>query len=205
MIGSGTYNAWVISSNVAGVFPPGYLYVTILPIEQFFDMINRFNPGDSNVRSFTFTDNAQNYTFYYKNNIQPHYCTILSNQYVFFDSFDSGFDTTLQGSKTMCYGQVVPAFSLTDSFVPVMDDNQFPLLINEAKALAFYELKQMPHAKAEQEIKRQWSAVQKNKSLVNRPTYFDELADFGRQPNTGGYSGVGRPRLRGWGQGGYGS
>jgi hypothetical protein len=122
---------------------------------------------------------------------------VLSNQFVFFDSFDSGFDTTLQSSKTLAYGQIFQPFLLTDNAIPNIDDNQFPLLINEATALAFYELKQQPHAKAEQEIKRQWSSVQKNKSLVNRPTYFDELANFGRQAHTGGYSGRPRPAIRG--------
>jgi hypothetical protein len=86
----------------------------------------------------------------------------------------------------MCFGQVVPSFLLQDSFIPDLDAQQFPLLINEAKTLAFFELKQQPHQLAMQEVKRQWSTVQKNKSINNRPTYFNELADFGRRSWTGG-------------------
>jgi hypothetical protein len=164
---------------------PGYQYVTMLPFNQFLEMVNKFDLSDTTVDSFVFSDTSNkfpgNFTFYYKNDKQPTYCCILSNFYVIFDSFDLTQDDTLQGSKTMCFGQVVPAFQMVDGFIPDLDSQQFPLLLNEAKALAFYELKQQPHAKAEQEIKRQWSTVQKNKSLNNKPDYFDQLPDFGRK------------------------
>lgn len=167
---------------------PGYQYVTILPIEQFIDMVNHFNPDDTNVDTFTFTDAANlfpgNFSFYYKNNVQPLYCTVIGNKYVIFDAFDNTQDDTLQTSKTMCFGQVAPAFQMVDSFIPRLDDKEFPLLLNEAKALAFYELKQVPHQKAEQEIKRQWSSVSKNKSVDNKPSYFNQLPDYGRGANT---------------------
>lgn len=168
---------------------PGFQYVTVLPIDQFLDMINRFNPEDDDVESFVFTESGRNFTFYYKNDHQPQYCTVISNNYVIFDMFDNTQDSTLQASKTLCWGQTVPVFSLTDSFIPELDDQQFPLLLNEAKSLAFYELKQQPHMKADQEIKRQWSSVQKNKAVSDKPTAFQQLPDFGRVPRTGGFSG----------------
>lgn len=168
---------------------PTYKYVTILPLEQFLNMINGFNAVDTNVGSFAFTETGSTFTFYYRKDRQPNYCTVLSNLYIVFDTFNNTQDSTLEASKTLCYGQYIAPFLMTDTFIPDLKDNQFPLLVNEAKALAFYELKQQPHAKAEQEVKRQWVAVQKNKSVVNRPTYFDELANFGRTPNTGGYGG----------------
>lgn len=181
---------WVkyFNSDTTPDVTPGYLYVTALPMDQFLDMVNRFNPDEANVGSFTFTEGSYSFTFYYKNDRQPSYCTVIENKYVLFDSYDNTLDSTLQASKTLTYGQIVTPFVMTDTFVPDLDDNQFPLLVNEATALAFYELKQMPHVKAEQEIKRQWSVVQKNKSVSNKPSYFDQLADFGRIPRTGGYS-----------------
>lgn len=164
---------------------PGYQYVTMLPVKQFVDMVNGFNPDEEQVESFTFSDTSNNFpgdfTFYYRNDRQPKYCTILSNYYVIFDAFDIGVDSTLQASKTFCYGQVVPTFRMEDDFIPDLDSQQFPLLLNEAKSLAFYELKQTPHAKADQEIKRQWSTVQKNKSVALEPSYFNQLPNFGRK------------------------
>lgn len=170
--------------NPATIPAPGYKYVTILPIRQFVETINTFNPTDSNVVTYTFNNATNsfpaNFTFYCRNDGQPNYCAIISNYYVLFDRYDATQDNTLQSSKTMCFGQVAPSFSLDDNFIPDLDDKEFPLLLNEAKALAFYELKQMPHQKAEQEIKRQWSSIQKNKAEVNKPSYFDRLPDFGR-------------------------
>lgn len=166
---------------------PGYLYVTILPVQQFIDHVNRFNPEDDTVGTFTFTDAVNSfpgtYTFYYKNNAQPLYCTVISNKYVIFDSYDNTQENTLENSKSMCFGQVAPSFRMEDTFVPRIDETQFPLLLNEAKALAFYELKQMPHQKAEQEIKRQWSSLQKNKAV-------EKMSDLDKSPN------FGRPGMR---------
>lgn len=200
-VGSGTFNTWFISSNNTGATVPGYQYVTILPIKQFIDMVNTFNPGDSNVESFVFTNNVNEmpgtYTFYYKNDKQPQFCCILSNYNVIFDSFDNTQDSTLQSNKTMCWSRIMPEFDMLDSFIPSLDDEQFTLLLNEAKALAYFELKQSVHPKAEQEIKRGWSSIQKNKSIINRPTYFNALPDFGRH---GGMatSRASYFKLRGW-------
>jgi len=171
-------------------FPPGYLYVNILSNAEFIQMVNGFNPNDSNVASFTFSDTSNNFpgnfTFYYKNDRQPQNCTIISNLYVIFDSYDNTQDDTLQSSKTMAWGRIIPFWSNVDNFIPDLAEEQFQLLLNEAKALAFYELKQQPHQLALVETKRGWSAVQKNKAVTNRPTYFQELPDFGRRPGTFG-------------------
>jgi len=164
---------------------PGYEYVTILPVKQFIDMTNSFNPENSDVEQFTFTNNENGFpgtfTFYYKNSKQPQFCTILSNYFVIFDGYDATQDDTLQASKSMAYGLVTPTWRNEDDFVPNLDGEQVPLLLNEAKSLAFFEMKQMVHTKAEQEAKRQWSSVQRDKSKINRPTYFEELPNFGRK------------------------
>lgn len=178
-------NVDITSDGNSTVAPPGYNYINILPVTEFIEMINSFNPANDNVLSFTFTDGNNSlpgsYTFYYKNNKQPQFCTIIGNYYVIFDGYDASTDSTLQSSKTMGWGEIAPTWSDTDSFIPSLDDDQVPLLLNEAKSLAYFELKQSVHTKAEQEAKRQWSSVQKDKSIINRPTYFDQLPDFGRR------------------------
>ncbi len=200
--GSGTFSSWIITAISTGnIAVPGYKYVTILPVDQFIDRVNTFNPTEINVGSFQFDGNINgfpgSYTFYYKTDRQPSFCTILSNFVVIFDSFDNTQDSTLQASKTMCWARVFPKWIMTDSFIPNLDDEQFTLLLNEAKALAYFEIKQSVHPKAEQEIKRGWSTVQKNKAIINRPTYFNEFADYGRR---GGMvtSRASQFKLRGW-------
>jgi len=175
----------VQGSIVPPVASPVYKYVTLLPVQQFLDMVNDFNLNDSDVSSFNFVEGANNFNFYYRNDRQPQYATVIENFYFIFDSFDNTQDTTLQGSKTLCSGQTIPVFTMQDNFIPDLDDYQFPLLLSEAKSLAFFELKQMVHQKAEMENKRQWSQVQKNKSIDNKPSHFDQLPDFGRRAWSG--------------------
>lgn len=182
---------------------PGYEYVTILPISQFIEMVNSFNPNEPNVEEFTFADSVNGfpgtYKFYFKNDRQPSFCTILSNYNVIFDSYDNTQDSTLQASKTMGWGRIIPRFKMEDTFIPNLDDEQFTLLLNEAKALAYFELKQSIHPKAEQEIKRGWSSVQKNKAVSNKPSYFDQLANFGRRGLfNNGYASRSEFKSRGW-------
>jgi len=193
------------NSESTGSVAPGYLFIQILPVTSFINMVNSFNPSESNVESFTFSDTSNNFnnnfTFYYKNDRQPCYCTIISNKYVIFDSFDSTQDTTLQASKTMCYGRVIPRWQNVDTFIPDLAEEQLQLLMNEAKALAFFELMKQPHQLALQETKRGWSTVQKNKAVVNRPTPFNALPNFGRRSGVYyGTRGFGNGYSQGWSQ-----
>lgn len=155
---------------------PNYQLVDILPIDQFLGMVDRFDPDEADIGQY-FIDN---YKFYYKKDRYPSYCTILSDYYVIFDSFDISVDDTLQESKSQAYGRTAPAFTLADTFIPDLDDNQFPLLLNEAKSLAFLELKQVAHDKAEVEARRHWRTLQHSKHTV-KPNYFNEFPDFGRK------------------------
>jgi hypothetical protein len=188
-IGSGTFSSWVIQPSPINNSPPGYKYLDIVPVDYFLNITNRFDITQNNVLSYVFNQDNETYSFRYRNDHTPSLATVISNSFVLFDSYDSTQDITLQASKTLAYGQWVPNFTLSDSFVPQLDDQQFPLLLNEAKSLAFYELKQQTHLKADQEIQRQWAVTQKTKSKANKPGYFDQLSNYGRVPRTGGYGG----------------
>ncbi len=154
---------------------PEYSYVTIFPVQQFLERIHSFNPDETDVGSFS----LNNFLYYYKNNVKPTCCTILKDNYIIFDAYNNVVDTTLQTSKTLCYGQIIPTFTLEDSFIPDLDDTQFPLLLNEAKAIAFVELKQQQNPTVERESRRQWNHLQRGKSFFNSRA-FDALPNFGR-------------------------
>lgn len=184
----------VPNTNNTATAPPGYKWVNILAIDKFIDMVSRFDTTESNVLTFNLpitsvsTQAPSMYSFNYKNDRQPEYYCVISNYYIIFDSFDYTQDSTLQASKTLCYGWVMPEFLMEDTFIPNLDEQQFPLLLNEAKSLAFLELKQIAHPKAEKEVMRQLSSLQKLKFLANRPTPFEELPNFGRRIGLGGYA-----------------
>lgn len=174
-------NVDIISQGGSSSAAPQWKYVTILPIQQFMDYVNNYNPNDDTVETYVFETTGGIFNLQYKNNTTPRFCTILQNYYILFDSYDNTVDNTLQTSKTQCYGQGTVEWRMEDTFIPNLDENQFPLLLNEAKSLAFLELKQMSHPKAEQEAKRQWGTIQRTKSLADSPTSFQQLPDFGRR------------------------
>lgn len=188
--GSGTFSVWTIFNGSSLPVGPGYKEVKIVSVVDFLRMTNNFNPQDNDVATFELsvmnndTGQMQNFQFNYRDDVTPQHCCIIAEQYIVFDSYDNTQDSTLQSAKTMCMGWVYPQFSMTDSFIPSLQDQQVPLLINEAKSLAFYEIKNQPHQKSEVEVKRQIAAYQKFKAIADRPTYFDELPDYGRR---GGY------------------
>ena len=186
--GSGTFSSWTLNQLNAPSNAPGYRRVTVLHPYEFIKRQSSFNPTESDVRQYTFSELGNSFLINYKNSAQPQYCCFVSDQFVLFDSFDATQDSTLQGNKTLCWGWFIPDFILEDNFIPNLNDYQFPLLIAEAKELAFLELKQMAHPKAAQEARRQWSNLQKNKSVTNKPSYFHQLPNFGRTLYTGGYA-----------------
>ncbi len=152
-----------------------YTYVTILPIQQFLEMEHQLNTDESIVDTMVY----EGITHYFYNDRGPRYCTIIDDRYVVFDAYDSDVDTTLQKSKSLAYGRVVPTFTMANAFTPDLDEQQFPLLLNEAKSLAFLELKQITHEKAEQESRRQWRTLQSTKKM-DKPNPMDTFPNFGR-------------------------
>lgn len=185
--GSGTYSSWTLNQIGPNALSfPGYKSIEILSIEDFLRQTAQFNPTESDVQSFTLTvdqnttQSPNTFTFYYKNDKQPQWCCVISNYYIVFDSFDNTQDSTLQASKTRAFGWVYPTWTMSDSFIPNLDAQQFPLLFNDAKSLAFAEIKNQPHQKAEEEVARQVVSLQKWKAIANKPSYFDELPNFGR-------------------------
>ena len=185
--GSGTFTSWAIINASSLPVGPGYTEVKLLTVGEFLRMINSFDPADPNVGSYelpitqTNLGTTENFTIYYRNDSQPRFYCILSNYYVLFDSFDATQDSILQPSKTEVWGWVIPQWSMTDSFVPYLDDQQFPLFLADAKLLAFEELKQMPHKAASDEVMRQLVSLQKWKAISGKLNYFDELPNYGRR------------------------
>jgi hypothetical protein len=186
-VGTGTYANWQISQS-GSFFGPIYKEITILPVEDFIVMVNSLGPdiqGDTNSFQFSTTENAtglpMSFKFYFKNDKQPEYCCIIGNQHLIFDSYDNTQDSTLQSSKTMAFGWVYPPLVMQDNAYPPIEDQVFPLFLASAKVLAFEELKRTSHKTATEEEGRQVVSLQKYKAIANKPSYFDQLPNFGRR------------------------
>jgi hypothetical protein len=154
--------------------------------EEFVERMFELNSTDPNVITFTLDVNlpssgTSSLTILARNDQHPQYFTSFDDGTIVFDSYDASIDNTLQKSKTQCYGLLGNPWSETDNFIPNLAETKFPILINEAKMLAFAELKQSAHQEAAKRANRAWIASQKNASAipgVQRAT--DKLPNYGR-------------------------
>ena len=86
----------------------------------------------------------------------PEYWTSFDDTYIVMDSYKSTVDSTLQSSKTRAWAKKTPEFNrFDDDYVPEIDSNLFPLLLNESKSVAMAVLGNGPNAKIDQAARRQ--------------------------------------------------
>lgn len=115
--------------------------------EEFLEITDRRNTDDAVVLIIQ-DDTGVDINLY--TNTAPQYFTSFNDETLVFDSYDSSIESTLQASKTQCFGKRSVVFQMSNSFVPDMPVQMFSYLLNEAKSVAFLTLKQMPNSKAEQ-------------------------------------------------------
>lgn len=157
-----------------------YQPVEYMPFDQFMEMTNSLRDSD-NVGQLTFTNvDGESFEYIYRNDKMPEYYTTWNDNTILFDSYDSSIDTTLQKSKTRCYGSLYSQWTMSNSFIPDLDPTQFSYYINRAKARAFTEMKQTANQEAAAEARRQKVITQKRKTTVKGLTSFDRSAHYGR-------------------------
>lgn len=178
---------WIKYNNATLTEPDvAFKNVTFQPLDVFLDRMYLLTESETNVVAFNHTVSGSTLTFLYTNDAHPLWFTTPDDNTLIFDSYLASVDTTLQSTKSLAYGRVKQPFTLSDSFVPFPDTETSALLLNEAKALAFAELKQMPHAKAEQTARRLLVHGQKSKRAVNNDrSELDRLPNFGRKSTYG--------------------
>lgn len=108
----------------------------------------------------------------------PQYYTSFDDEYIVFDSVDTNIDTTLVGSKTQAYGKKHPSFIMSDEFIPNLPVQAFSLLLAESKASCFFDLRQTPNGKAEQQASTQRRRQSQEKWRTNGGIKYP---DYGRR------------------------
>ena len=159
-----------------------YTIMTYLEPDAFVSRMADLNEGDADVETFTHVVDTSTMTFTINNDRSPQYYTSFNDKEIFFDSYDADVDTTLQKIKTQCYGEKLFQFSMVDSFIPPLTDEQQNLLLNEAISLAWVELKQAPNPKAENVVRKQWIRQQHtSQTIPAKITPLDRAPNFGRK------------------------
>lgn len=158
-----------------------YELITFQSMEEFLNNMDMMDQDATNVGSTTLTNGTSSSTFMYWTDRAPKYCTSYDDFTIVFDAYDKTVDNTLQSSKSRAYCKLIIPFSMVDTFTPSLDEPQFQLLLNEAKSLAWAELRQSAHPKAEQNAKRGWTELNKTKFAAGKVSDFDQIPDFGRR------------------------
>jgi len=115
-----------------------------------------------------------------RNDKFPQYYTSFDDEYLVFDSYLATTETFLTSSRSTIWANYEPVFTLSDSFVPDLDSNLFPLLLAEAKSLAFVNNAQASNPKIEQIAKRHQSFKQGRKHRLEAAER-NGWVDFGRR------------------------
>lgn len=148
--------------------PMSYLYP-----DEYLVASSQMNTDSSNVTSVT--DPTGIVTNCY-NDRAPRRFTSLDDSYLIFDGFDSSIGATLVGSKSQASLYILPEWvEGDDDFIPELPAEAFPLLLAEAKNMAFFELRQMVHEKSEMVAQRHNNLMSQRGrsggSLIRFPNY----------------------------------
>lgn len=156
-------------------------YVFPMNREKFFDRMNALDETDTDIYQFEYLVGSESFDVRGYKTKNPTYYTTVNDRTLIFDTFDASVGQTLQGDRTFGYGLIAPVFTRSNTFEFPLDQRQFTLLFNEAKAQCFVELKQVENAKAERRARRAWNYSQKKKGSTHASApYYDFTPNYGK-------------------------
>lgn len=155
--------------------------VKFMELSEFLERMYALNEDNDEIETCELTDAGSSIDLLYYNDRFPTYYTTYNDSTLIFDAYNLEEESNLVANKSLAYGRVLPTFTLDDDFTPDLDAPQFVLLVNEAKALAFQELKQIEHRKAEGNARRHRIRAQKSRRAVSTTNEFDRLPNYARR------------------------
>lgn len=140
--------------------------------QLFLDTVLQYDTTETNVSSMELTSqNTSNITFKFYNDRDPEFYTVIEDEHIITNAFDSAVDTFLTKAKSIVFGKWTNEVTLADATTFPLDKNAERLLLNEAKAQAFLELKQMENPKANLRARRLFVQTQYKKDRGPVPTF----------------------------------
>ena len=140
---------------------PAYHDLEFMEPHDFIKYVNRNVAGTDTIAT---TDPVSGFQYHIPKLVAPRWYTVFNDLYVAVDAINTGVDATqVLGTKTLCMMQTVPSWTMSDSFVPALDDNMFPLLLAEAKSTCFVNLKQQANPKIDKQARTQGVRLQNSK------------------------------------------
>jgi len=177
---SNALDVLTLQYNTNTVADPTWYPLEYKPLEEFIPIIASNDTSDTSVGTMTSSINGGIFTFKYRKDRAPLFYTSADDRTIIFDSYDSDVDSTLQKVKTLCYGGILPTFELSNTYIPDLDARQFQLLLQDAKAQSFIELKQVPNPTAERKARKNEILAQRTKDAVDTRTALEKIRRYGR-------------------------
>lgn len=153
--------------------------MTYLSPYEFVRRVQGYDTSEATVEIYT---NDSGVELYCKNDTDPSYYTSFDDQYIYFDTYDSSKDTTIQQSKTSVIAVKTKTFTLSDTFVPDLPDEMFSLLLSEAKSVCHLLFKQQANMKAEQIARRQYILMREQEPTIKPQR---EFYNYGKRTGKG--------------------
>lgn len=150
--------------------------------DDFIEMQKELRGETSGVGEMVVTNNSESFNFMYRTDRWPRYFTTMDDDTVLFDSYDVTEDASgLVKAKTMGYGSVYPAFTLSNGAYLDLSAEQFPYVLAKAKTRAFNELKQTVNQESAAESRKQKIILQKRKNKFVQDPWSTVGPGYGRK------------------------
>lgn len=140
-----------------------YELVEYLDPDSFLRLVLSRKSTESSIKTVNDFGGAE---LFIKNNLAPTYWTSFDGEYLVFDSWDSGIDSTLQQSKNTARGTKETVFTLSDEFIPDLPSKMFPAYIQEVTRVCSLYFREQPSPNDERRSFRSL-ANQKNRQRAN--------------------------------------
>lgn len=119
------------------------------------EFLRRQNQYDDTVDYVDVIQDPSGVQLLIRNDMPPTVWTSFDDKVLVFDSYNKNVEDTIQSAKIQAMGYVVPGWLMEDDYIPVLPEEAFTLLLEEAKSRASMKLNQQADQKAEQEAVRQ--------------------------------------------------
>lgn len=137
--------------------------------DDFLQMVHSRNTENDNV-DVALMDGIELFVY---NDKMPEYYTSFDNKYLILDSYDKSVSSTLLGSKTICYGSVIPVWSVTDEYIIPVNERFYPLFLSALTSACSVMLLNTQNPEEE---RRQMRAI----SRLRQEAYRTEAESFPR-------------------------
>lgn len=143
---------------------------------EFVEHCNKRDSTASNVQKVT----GQGIDILIRNDLAPTYWTTFDDDIIVMDSYDVSLENSLQQSKTQAYGILEPTWTQSNTFVPDLPANLFPLFLSRAKLTCQAKIKSIQDPLEQYKERKLKVRYQTTKRRAKESRYL-EGPDYGRK------------------------